>query len=384
MGSNRLMNYLSPSLMATDSALGSFFHRTMLGRWLTKAYWNFITSQADKAAGFGGNAGNVEGLRPDVRDARYAKHVSLERHAANGLNSCFWCDSSIGLITMDNFWSTLQKANITIMRDNVEIVDASGATLLSGTKLDVDHVIYCTGWGDHFGFFSSELKEELGIPPYSAAAASPKSPEEPNKADPWSLHDKAADGLVAKRLPLLAAGPKDLRTPNPNRMVTKRRWRLYNRCVPLTMARNNDRSLVILGQIHTTQTPTISEVQSLWAIAYLLGEVTLPSEDKMVQEVAQWNAWVRKRYLGVGERYPYALFDWIPYLDRLLGDIGVKTQRKAGLLADFFEPYGPHCYAGVVDEYIAVRNRRGEKGRITRVDDKPVFGSSSSSSSGSE
>ncbi|MCJ1434766.1 hypothetical protein MMC27_004136 [Xylographa pallens] len=366
MSSNRMMNYLSPSLMTTESTLGSFFHRTMPGRWLTKTYWNYMTSQADLAAGFGGNAGNVEGLRPDVRDA-----------------SCFWCDSSIGLITMDDFWSTLQKGNITIIRDNVATVDPSGAILQSGTKLDVDHVIYCTGWGDHFGFFSSEMKEELGIPPYGAVAASPKGPEEPNKADPWLLHDKAADSFVAKRLPLLAAGPKDLRTPNPNRIVAKRRWRLYNRCVPLSTARDDDRSLVILGQIHTTQTPTISEVQSLWAIAYLLGEVTLPSEDTMVEEVAQWNAWVRKRYLGVGERYPYALFDWIPYLDRLLGDIGVKTQRKNGRLADFFMPYGPQSYAGVVEEYIAVRKRKGGKGWTTQLDEKPIFDSPSSSSSSS-
>ncbi|ORY68266.1 flavin-binding monooxygenase-like family protein [Pseudomassariella vexata] len=327
MGSNRLMNYLSPSIMNTNSWLGAFFHRTLLGRWLTKAHWNFITSKADEAAGFGGKAGPVEGLRPDIRDAKQVQTVPLTRQY-----SCFWCDSSIGLITMDDFWSTLQRADITILRDNVDSVSASGATLRSGQTIPADYVIYCTGWGDHFSFFSSELKEELGIPPYGAAVP-PNTSSAPRKVnDPWYDLDKAADDLVAKQIPLLAAGPKDLRTPDPNRVITKRRWRLYNRIV-----------------------------QSLWAVAYLLGDIELPTEDKMVQEVAQWNAWTRKRYRSVGERYPYALFDWIPYLDRLLSDLGVKTQRKAGRIADFLAPYGPHCYAGVVEEYEALRGEKGEK-----------------------
>ncbi|KAI1323179.1 flavin-binding monooxygenase-like family protein [Xylariaceae sp. FL0255] len=318
---NRLTNYLSPSLMTTDSWLGGFFHRTLLGRWLTKVHWNFITSRADKAAGFGGNAGSVEGLRPDVRDS-----------------SCFWCDSSIGLITMSDFWDTLKKGDITIIRDNVDTVDSSGALLRGGQRVGADRVLYCTGWGDHFSFFSDEVKEKLGIPQYgqSSTSLAPSA-----KFDEWRVHDDAADAVVARQLPLLAAGPKDLRKPDPRRVVTRRRWRLYNRC------------------IHTTQTPTISAVQSLWAVAYLLGEVSLPSEECMLKEVAQWNAWTRKRYLGVGERYPYALFDWIPYLDRLLGDLGIRTQRKSGVFANFLAPHGPADYSGVLEEYISVRKRQG-------------------------
>ncbi|KAI0128331.1 flavin-binding monooxygenase-like family protein [Xylariales sp. AK1849] len=341
-GANRLMNYLSPSLMTTDTALGSFFHRSQIGRWLTRSYWKYVTNQAEKAAGFGGNAGNVEGLKPQVKD-----------------NSCFWCESSLGLITMDDFWSTLKKADITIVRDKVEVADSTGVTLHSGARVDADYVIYATGWGDHFSFFSPELKEELGIPPYGAPVPSKeakRSQAVSTKVDPWYFHDKAADEVLAKKIPLLAAGPKDLNGwKRPGRAMTVRRWRLYNRVVPLAAAAENDRSIVVLGQIHTTQTPTISEVQSLWAVAYLLGEVELPREENMIQEIAEWNAWTRRRYGSVGERYPYALFDWITYLDRLLRDLNVKTQRNGGAIADFFKPYGPHSYNGVVDEYLAVR-----------------------------
>ena len=54
----------------TTTALGSFFHRTALGRYLTKAHWSFMTGLSEKAAGFGGNAGPVEGLKPDMEDRR--------------------------------------------------------------------------------------------------------------------------------------------------------------------------------------------------------------------------------------------------------------------------------------------------------------------------
>lgn len=267
---------------------------------------------------------------------------------------------------MEDFWSTLQKGNVTILRDNIDMVDSTGVKLLSGKRVEADYVIYATGWGDHFSFFSPELKQKLGIPLFGNSAA--KSANEAvtkeavpsgSLADPWGPHDIAADELVARKLPLLAAGPKDLngwqRTNARQKAVTVRRWRLYNRIVPLMD--DPCHSIAILGQIHTTQTPTIAEIQALWTAAYLLGDISLPSRHDMCCEIAQWNAWTRKRYSSVGERYPYALFDWIPYLDSLMRDLGISSKRHKGILSDFFLPYGPHCYRGVVDEYMATREK---------------------------
>ncbi|KAK6085734.1 flavin-binding monooxygenase-like family protein [Seiridium cupressi] len=348
MGTTRLMSNLSPSLMTTDTTLGAFFHRTWLGRWLTTSAWGYLSSQADKAAGFGSVAGRTEPLKPQIKD-----------------NSVFWCDSSLGIITMEDFWSSLRNANLTILRDSIDTADSTGVDLVSGSRVDADYVIYATGWGDHFSFFSPELKNELGIPRYDDPASSGTSDDTPKEkrlggilSDPWHFHDRAADEVVAKKLPLLSAGPKDFdgwkRSAVRAKAVKTRRWRLYNRMVPLDGGLD-DRSIVILGQIHTTQTPTIAEIQALWAAAYLLGEICLPSEPDMVREIAEWNAWTRKRYASVGERYPYALFDWVPYLDCLLRDLNLKTNRHDGVLADLFRPYGPHCYQNIVGEYMTAR-----------------------------
>ena len=64
------MTYLSPSMFNTKNILGFLFHRTFLGRWLTKVHWSFITTLSEKAAGFGGNAGSIELLKPDLQDQR--------------------------------------------------------------------------------------------------------------------------------------------------------------------------------------------------------------------------------------------------------------------------------------------------------------------------
>jgi len=150
----------------------------------------------------------------------------------------------------------------------------------------------------------------------------------------------------------------------------KRRYRLYNRCIPLEAARTGDRSIVILGNLHTIQTPTVSEITSFWGILYLLGEVTLPSTDAMATEIAEFNAWVRKRYTSVGERYPYSLFDWIPHVDRLLRDVGLKAHRKSNFLAEFFLPYGPDNYAGYLEEYLEKRGKVLSKTATSSIDSK--------------
>lgn len=260
---------------------------------------------------------------------------------------------------MEDFWPTLRKGDITVLRDNIDTVDSKGIKLLSGSFVEADYVLYATGWGDHFSFFSRELKDELGIPQSgddNNGTSQKKSSTVQGLSNPWVLHDQAADMLVDKKLPLLGAGPKDFngwqRSAARQKAVKIRRWRLYNRMIPLTQQSENP-NIVILGQIHTTQTPTVAEVQALWAAAYLLGHISPPSQLDMAREVSEFNAWTRKRYASVGERYPYALFDWVPYLDRLMHDLDLKAERHNGLLADFFLPYGPHCYRGVVNEYMA-------------------------------
>lgn len=54
---------------------------------------------------------------------------------------------------------------------------------------------------------------------------------------------------------------------------------------------------------------------------------------------------------GYGAEFPDFAFDAITYADLLLGDLNVKVNRKANAFREFFAPYGPGDYTGVVEEW---------------------------------
>ena len=201
----------------------------------------------------------------------------------------------------------LRNGNLKVVRDNITYVKEDTLLLESGDMLQADFIVSCTGWGDHFGMFDAGTRKELGLPTFDNAP-----PEGQSKEDvAWEKHDAAATKTVDERLPFLTQGP-ELKNPKANTASAQRRWRLYKRSIPLNLALKNDRSLVVLGQIHTIQTPMVSEIQSFWSILYLLGEIDLPDEATMTREIAEWNVWTRKRYISQGQKFPYCIFDFLP------------------------------------------------------------------------
>lgn len=177
--------------------------------------------------------------------------------------------------------------------------------LKSGASIPADFIIMCTGWGDHFAMFDEAHKGELGLPHKTQDLFK----QDLHDRD-WKSIDRAAAASVDRKLPFLSEGPV---VKNPaSTKVPQRHWRLYRRVIPLSLAQKGDRSLAILGQIHTVQTPLVASVQTFWAILYLLGELDLPQDDTMVNEIAEWNAWTRKRYISQGRKFPYSLYDFLP------------------------------------------------------------------------
>jgi hypothetical protein len=71
-------------------------------------------------------------------------------------------------------------------------------------------------------------------------------------------------------------------------------------------------------------------------------------------ETALHTEFGRFRYPGgFGHRNPDFVFDAIPYIDMMLRDLGLTTERKRGLLAQCFHPYGTEDYQGLVEEWKA-------------------------------
>ncbi|KAI9655991.1 MAG: hypothetical protein M1821_005052 [Bathelium mastoideum] len=330
VASTRLMTGLSPSILNTQGLVYSVLQGNPMGRWLTGIFWDFVAYLSDKHAGYD-KGDHVAGLRPEI-DGK----------------SVFWANSGLGVVTLPDFWSTIHKGDVSIVRDELQTLEKSTMHFKSGRSADADFVVMCTGWGDHFAMFDDEKKTEVGLP-VKAKRSFEKDPA-PLDRD-WRTIDHEADKSVDRKLPFLAKGP-ELDHVLPMKFP-QRRWRLYRRVVPLALAEKGDRSLAILGQIHTVQTPLVASVQTFWAILYLLGELELPHGDAMVQEIAEWNAWTRKRYVSQGRKFPYSLYDFLPYVDTLCKDLGINPRRKPNMIAEYISPYKPEDYNGMFEEYYA-------------------------------
>ncbi|KAL0929729.1 cofactor FMO1 FAD enzyme [Colletotrichum truncatum] len=290
--STRLMTYLSPSILNADGAMARLFQGTWLGRWCVGRFWDFLDLVSQRHAGYGAGD-HVEMLKPEI-----------ERQGV------FWAHSGLGVVTLPDFWPTLHSKRLTVVRDELAETKDKTVLLKSGNTIEADYIISCTGWGDHFGMFDLHHKSKIGLP------HPPSEALDGSGIVDWNLYDAAADEEVNIKLPFLA-NPPALAFEKPLSSAHQKKWRLYRRVVPVGMGDSGDRSVAILGQIHTVQTPLVSEVQSLWAILYLEGDIDLPDTKVMAKEVSLWNAWTRKRYLGQGQKFPYSLYDFLPVSLRL-------------------------------------------------------------------
>ncbi|GAP83080.1 putative flavin-binding monooxygenase-like family protein [Rosellinia necatrix] len=334
--STRLMSHLSPSILNTEGPMYRMLQGSSPGRWCVGRFWDFLDLNSSVHAGYG-KGDHVALLKPEI-----------------DRQSVFWSNSGLGLVTLPDFWPTLHSPNLTIRRDVVEKIKGNVVKFGSGDQISADYMIMCTGWGDHFGMFDAEHKAMIGLPAYGDETE--VSPE--GQDIDWKAYYETADKTVNEKLPFLATPPKVKYTKGTDPALQKR-WNLYRRVVPVSMAAKGDRSLAILGQIHTISTPLVSEVQSLWAVLYLLGEVELPDVDAMATEVSLWNTWTRKRYLAQGQKHTYSLYDFLPYIDSIFGDLKLNSRRKSNFVSELLSPYEPQDFNGFVDEYI--RNRDASK-----------------------
>lgn len=306
ISSTRLMTYLSPSILKSTGALTGFFQRSRVGRWCTNAFWNTITYLSNQHAGYAQHD-HVAALKPDNDNKRCVIRGSCRSCAVSDLRSIFWANSGLGIVTLPDFWPRMHRGNVKIIRDNIDSIKGDTILLRGGQSLQTDWLALCTGWGDHYGMFDADLKAELGLPQYGKAKSD--SAKDKSNID-WRALIAAADRTVDERFPFIADTP-DLRYPYNSNISEQRLWKLYRRSIPIGLALKDDRSLGILGQIHTAQTPLVAEIQSFWTILYMLREMNLPDETTMLKEIAEWNSWTRKRYLSQGQKAPYAIYDFL-------------------------------------------------------------------------
>jgi hypothetical protein len=107
-------------------------------------------------------------------------------------------------------------------------------------------------------------------------------------------------------------------------------------------------------------TSICASVQGLWISLFLHGKIDrLPQTDEEVtEEVMLHTQWGKWRYpCGYGATLPDFVFEALPYMDLLLGDMKLKNHRKNSWLAEITTPYSPTDFAGLFDEWKATHSK---------------------------
>ena len=169
------------------------------------------------------------------------------------------------------------------------------------------------------------------------------------------------DAEIMSRFPVLKDQPNMTPKRDPGKIPVQDKSAPYRhyRCM-IPPARANTRKFAVAGAILTFQHPAVAQIQALWILAYLDG--ILPLEDSIeelkyeTEKFARFGHW--RSPGGYGRKFPDLAFETIPYIDDLLGDLGLKFKRKDGWLKEITEPYLPGDYKGIVREWAEIRKEQ--------------------------
>jgi hypothetical protein len=122
-----------------------------------------------------------------------------------------------------------------------------------------------------------------------------------------------------------------------------------------------DDSIVFTGHVLVGNYFLGTEVQAIWATAYLDKRLALPTLEARRAEIASFVAWDRRRYLGNGEKGNCMTFELTGYMDRLLREVGLRSHLN-GWFTDLFSPCRSSNFGGLRDEYVGLYGRDEDGG----------------------
>lgn len=329
----RFLTWFSPCIWgAADgfSGIRNFFHGTAIGRMIVDTFWGILANDVIALNG-------------------YDQHPETKK--LKPWTNPFFIGSGLSILNYEtNFFDLVRDGKVKVHIADIDSLSGRNIFLSTGETLATDALVCSTGWRHHppIKFLPDGIDEELGLPHFST---------EPDK------EAQKADDEILSRFPRL----KDQPVPNPKAkpligrpssspaaIKPNQPFRLYRFMVPPAFI--DDRSIAFAGALMTISTPLIAQTQALWLSAYFSGKIG-PRNDVAYETVlhSQFGKW---RYpAGHGARFPDFVFDALPYIDLMLSELGLRVRRKAGRTAEWFAPYGPEDYRGLVEEWMD-KNRK--------------------------
>lgn len=319
----RFLTWFSPCIWGDAdgfSWIRRLFHRTVIGRWFVNSFWKIL-------------ANDVIGLN------NYNAHPETAK--LKPWTNPFFVGTAFSILNYPtNFFDFVRNGMIKVHIADISHLTTHRVHLSTGVELVADVLVCCTGWNirPQITFLPPGIEVSLGLPHFSS---------EENKLA------LKVDKEIIEQFPRLKTQPEQ----NPTQKSLQSNdepnqpYRLYRFMVPSSHI--HDRSIGFAGMVMSISTPLVAQTQALWLTAYLSGKLPIKdSEEEITWQTMLHSQFGKWRYsCGNGARYPDFVFDALPYLDLLLTDLGLRFHRKSGKLAEWFVPYGPQDYKGLVDEW---------------------------------
>lgn len=326
----RILQWFSPCIWGdADGYAGArrFLHGTAVGRFIVDKFWRILENDI-------------------VTLNRYDR--CEETKVLKPWTSSFLTGSMLGVLNYStDFFELVRNGKIKVHIADVDHLSPGTVHLDNDEELKVDLVCCATGWNHdtNIKWLPDGVKEDLGFP---------------SRISELDSITKKADSEILERFPQLRAQPKLQRFPEgPNTKTMIRSRRLFRLLVP--PAYFQKRSIGFAGALTPLNTPMLSQAHALWLTAYFSGTMDLSqfgSLEDVEYETELENRFGRWRYPQCfGGLFPDFGFDTIPYLDLLLGDLGLKKWRKKSSMAEMFEPYGVEDYKGLVEEWKKIHSK---------------------------
>ncbi|KAF3924782.1 hypothetical protein ABW21_db0200733 [Orbilia brochopaga] len=299
---SRLISIVFPSVYQDDgfSRLHHLFKRTPIGRLLGGGLMNL-----GKTLGLGQMGSINENLQKAIPE-----------------HSPFWLYHPLGADNYDiSFWDHVRNGDIKVIRDTIKSMKGKTIDLVGGERFDTDAVIFATGWKTSFPMFTDAQAVELGLP-------APLHAYTDEYIKKWKELEREAENKIYSINPFLKSAP-----------------------MPPEIPQERDRSIAILGNIDSTATLQYMIPNIVWTMAYMLGELDLPSKEEMEMQAAYELRFSQIRHPGSSNQVPNLLFDTLPVSTMFLKELGLNPWRKGKWFRELFDDYSSKDFQNIANEF---------------------------------
>ena len=388
----RIFSILGPSIFDTTSFWYRHLHRASkgLGVWVRDKFWKAMTKVV-KAGPKYQSSENGRKIEPSGNDMFYDAPYIGVLYESHPFLKWMHDEDKIKVYRATPARLVGRQMEIEVQQQSHSEQEPSSSTEVE--KVAADAVIWCTGWEPGLDFFEDEEARILGLPAPMTISKSTRSQESlstsslsaesdvpgintssssttvsssPDPSASASTIPSPGDEIDALQRVKSLFPQLDLTSPRPSPTssqtasppyLSKSPFHLYNQLIAPRSLSTNDHSISFVGLLSTSQTAITSEIQSLWAVAWLediLPRSALPrlSQDYLTQDSSDSTsrttkhtnstideatltrrtndirAWMSLRYGYRTALEPMCVLEVQTYLDTLMRDLGLEVYRK--------------------------------------------------------